>query len=224
MYRIHKWFAVIVGGFVLVWLISGIVMILPRLGPAPAQSQLSIDFGEIAISPAQAVTALAEALGKPLEVNRLSLRRIQNVIVYEVSIRNGPSRLINAISGQVFTVTPDLAEQLVRETFPTQARVFQIEQVTRHSYSYQWGPLPAYRIVFNDDGANLYHVSINDGTIQRSDRLTRLRWAIQSLHTFEPVKLIIQRDEFRKGLLVLLGMVGIGAVVTGYCLVLTRSR
>ena len=40
-YKVHKWFAVTVGVFFLMWLISGIVMILPRLSPGPARQQSS---------------------------------------------------------------------------------------------------------------------------------------------------------------------------------------
>ena len=48
--------------------------------------------------------------------------------------------------------------------------------------------------------------------------------AFTSLHTFEPLKLITKRDAVRKGLLVLLSMIGVGVAGTGYYLALPRRR
>ncbi|MGH2396605.1 MAG: hypothetical protein ACRDFW_06365 [bacterium] len=60
MYKVHKGFAVTVGAFILVWLISG--MILPPLsrGPASQQKSASVDFREITMSPAAAIAAVTK--------------------------------------------------------------------------------------------------------------------------------------------------------------------
>ena len=121
-------------------------------------------------------------------------------------------------------ITPELAEQIARDDFPSRARVLQIERADRHSFDYPWGPLPAYRIVFDDAQATVFYVSTSDGTVQRSDRSSRIRRAITSLHTFEPLKLITKRDAVRRGLLVLLSVVGVGVAGTGYYLALPRRR
>jgi len=78
--------------------------------------------------------------------------------------------------------------------------------------------------VFDDDRATVSYISTSDGTVRRSDRWSRIRGAITSLHTFEPVKLITKRDAVRKGLLALLSMVGVGVAGTGYYLALPRRR
>lgn len=226
MHTIHKWISASVGLFLLVWLISGIVMILPSLSPSPAQQHpvAPVDFREITMSPADAVLSLEKVLGKSVHVTWITLKRIQEKMVYEVSIKNGGLQLIDVRSGQIFLITPELSEQIVRDKFPTQARILKIERVDHHDFSYRWGPLPAYRVVFDDNPATLYHVSINDGKVQRSDRLNRVRGAIQSLHAFEPLKLITKRGKVRKGLLFLLSVIGIGAVGTGYYLIIQGQR
>lgn len=133
MYKVHKWIAVVVGVFFLVWLISGIVMILPPLFPGPPRQQnpAALDFREVTVSPAQAVGNLAKSLGSYPEVNRVTLRRIGDALAYEVSVESGISHLIDARSGEVFTITPEIAEQIARDKLPSQGRVLQIERVDR---------------------------------------------------------------------------------------------
>ncbi len=196
MYKVHKWIAVSIGVFFLMWLISGIVMILPPLSPGPLREQKleALDFRKITVSPSQAVASIEKVLETSAEVNRVNLRRVQDAVVYDVILKNGGSHLVDAISNQVFAITPERAERIVRSAFPTQAHVLQIERVSRHSYVYQRGPLPAYRVVFDNDQSTAYYVSTHDGTVRRSDRWSRIRGAIESLHTFEPLKLITKRD------------------------------
>jgi uncharacterized iron-regulated membrane protein len=224
MYRIHKWFAVTVGMFLLVWLFSGIIMVLPPIspGPDPVRQAASVDFRDVTLSPAQAVANLENALGTSSQVSSVSLKRIQDVVVYEIRSRNGGPHLIDAVSGQPFSITRDLAERYILDTYPSEGRVQKVETVKQHSYAYQWGPLPAYWVVLDSDPSVDFYVSINDGAVRRSDRWNRLRGVLESFHTFEPVKLLTKRDELRKGLLVLLSMVGIVAAATGYYLFLGR--
>jgi hypothetical protein len=225
IYRIHKWFAVTVGGFLLVWLFSGIIMVLPPIspGPDPVPKAATVDFRNITLSPAQAVTNLEKALGTPSQVSSISLKRIQDVLAYEIRSSNGGLHLINAVSGQLFSITRDQAERYVLDTYPTEGRVQKIETVKHHSYAYQWGPVPTYRIVLDSDPSVDFYVSVNDGAVRRSDRWNRFVGAFASLHTFEPIKLITRRDAVRRGLMIAAGMMGIGAAVTGYCLSVRRS-
>lgn len=73
-----------------------------------------------------------------------------------------------------------------------------------------------------EDAPDFYYISARDGTVRRSDRETRMRNAIASLHTLDPVKLLIKREAFRKGMLILAAMVGIVAVCTGLALAVKR--
>lgn len=224
MYKVHKWLAVTVGVFFLVWLISGIVMILPPLLPGPAQTRTPLNFQEITVSPGEAVAGLAKVLGKLPRVDSVSVKRIRDTLVYHIIVKSGDSHLIDARSGEVFTITPEIAEQIARDYVPAEARIVQIQHVNSYNYAYQWGPLPAHRIVFDNDRSTAYYVSSRDGTVRHSDRETRIRGAITSLHTFQPLKLITRRAAVRKGLLLLLSVLGIMVAGTGYYLALPRRR
>ncbi len=208
------------------WLVSGIVMILlPGLSdPGTAPGAVYIDFREIELSPAQAVEKLEKAHGSTVDVSQLNLRRIQDIIVYEVHLEDSGSYLLNAVSGQIFAITPEMAERYVLAMYPTGGRVLKVESVQRHDYSYQWGLLPAYRVVLDADPSVDFFVALNDGTVRRSDTWNRLMDALASLHTLEPLKLFTRRDEVRKGLVIIAGVIGIVATITGYYLALRRNR
>jgi hypothetical protein len=143
-------------------------------------------------------------------------------VAYDIRLKNGTAHLINAVSGRIFSITPDLAERYVRNTYPAEGGVLKVEQVDRYSYAYQGGSLPVYHVVLDANPSVDFYVSVNDGVVRRSDRWNRLRGLLGSFHTFQPVKLVTSRDELRKGLLVLLSLVAIGAATTGYCLALAR--
>jgi hypothetical protein len=224
IHRVHKWLGVTAGIFLLVWLISGIVMVLPDLIPSssrqPAPRLLNVE--AIEMPPAEAIAAAAESLRKSLNVISMALLTIRNVVVYQITMRDGGSLLIDPRTRRVFEITPELAELIVRDNFPTQASIHRIERVEHHDLSYPWGALPAYRVVFGDKPDIVYHVSTRDGAVQLSDPWSRVQAAIGSLHTFEPLKYIVQKDEVRNGLLILLSVVGVGTAATGYYLALSR--
>jgi len=224
IYKVHKWIAVTVGLVIFVWLVSGIVMVFPNrlYSPVRGRKPAAVDYRNVTVTPAKALATVAEDLGSYPKVKSVSLKRIRDAVVYRITVEASGSHLIDARSGEVFTITPEIAEQIARDEFPVQARVLQIDLLTHNSYSYPWGPLPAYGIVFDDDQATISHVSVSDGMVRRSTRWSRIQAAVASLHTFEPLKLITKRKAVRRGLLLLLSMVAIAAVGTGYYLALPR--
>jgi hypothetical protein len=222
MHTAHKWLAISVGLFFLVWILSGVVMILPppSYGPPPERAAQALDLGEELISPTRAIAGLQNGA----EVHAVTLRRILDTPVYEIATgREGPL-LVSARSGEVFTITAGVAEQIIRTQFPSESRVLQTELVTNHSLTYAWGPVPAYRIAAAGQAGTTYYVSAGDGEVRRSNRWSRVQEAIASLHTFEPLKLLTRRERVRKGLLLLMSAIGIGAAGTGYYLAVPRRR
>ena len=226
MYKIHKWLAVSVGAFFLAWMISGIVMILPRPlleSKGPAMSNV-IDIRKVSVSAQEAVAKLTTKLGEMPQVKEMTLKRIADTDVYEIHTASHGSHLIDAQSGEPFSITAQRAEGIAKGQMVPGARILQIELLSQHTFDYSWGPLPAYRIVFEQDPSIVYFVSAHDGTVQRSDRESRIRSAIESLHTLDPVKLFSEREAVRKGLLFLLSLIGIAAVGIGFYLALPRQR
>ena len=200
-------------------------MILPPIstGPVPTHSDSKIDFRNIVLSPAQAVENLERVLGRTIDVSRVNLRQIRDTVVYEVHLRGGGAHLLNATSGQLFTIDRESAARYVLDMYPTEGRVVKSAPVEKYDYDYQWGALPAYRIVLDSDPSVDFFVTLNDGVVRRSDRWNRALGALASLHTLEPLKLFTRREEIRRGLMLAAGLLGLAATVTGYCLALRRS-
>lgn len=222
LYTVHRWTAMMVGAFILMWLVSGIIMILP--GPPRQPSLAPLDYRQVTISPAEAVAHLGQALGSAPRVDSVSLRRIADTAVYEIAVQGGSLHLIDGRAGRLLAINPELAERLARDEFESRAAVRRIDLLTRHGFGYPIGPLPVYRIVFDDKWATTSFVSVRDGTVRRINRWRGLLRAMGSLHSFEPIGLITRQEGIRKGLLVLVALLGIGAAGTGYYLGLARRR
>jgi hypothetical protein len=195
-------------------------MILPNrwFGLITLKSTSAIDYSSVTVSPAEAIQNLNAKEGKSLDVTGVVLTSVNSVPVYQVFLRDGSSHLINAFTGHIFTITSDLAERIIRDNVSTNGRPVKVVNLVTHDILYPIGPLPVYRITIDGDSSNIFYVSVQNGVITQSNQLTRIRALISSLHTFEPVKLLSQRDSVRKGLLLLVSLVGIATALTGYYL------
>jgi uncharacterized iron-regulated membrane protein len=226
IYKIHKFLAVSVGAFFLTWLISGIIMILPRLSAERERSAVSgaIDIKKVSVSAQEAVAKLMTTLGELPQVREVRLRRIADTDVYEILTASHGPHLIDARSGEPFSITTQGAETIAKRHMKSIPRELRVALLSRHEFTYPWGPLPVYRVVDAEEPSTVYYVSPTDGTVRRSDRESRIRNAIASLHTLDPVNFLIGRQAVRKGLLILISLVGIVAVGTGFYLAWPRQR
>ena len=223
MCKIHKWLGVSAGLFIAVWFISGILMVLP-LGTLPAlvQKRPEINFEEFTLSPAQAIVALNQVTREPVQVTSVSFTRIRHTLAYKISARSGRSFLVDARSGEVLTITRQFAEQIARDDLSSEAPVLDVSLITSPGLPYGKGPLPVYRVVFDDSQRTISFVSLNDGRVRRTDHWSRLRDTILHLHTLDT--LIIDQEGLRKALLVFLSLLGLAAIGAGYYLALPRRR
>jgi hypothetical protein len=223
IYQIHKLLAVSVGGFFLAWLISGIVMVLPRLSGGPkAQITDSIDIKKVSPSATAVLAGLETVAGDMSQVKAVTLKRLADSHVYEIVTARRDPILIDAESGGLFRITAQTAAALARRHMSSVPHDLKVDLLSHHELSYPWGPLPVYRVIAEDNPSIVYYVSARDGAVQRSNRESRIRNAIASLHTLEPIKLLIGREAIRKGLLILTSLIGIAAVSTGFYLAFKR--
>jgi hypothetical protein len=217
---IHKWIAITVGAFILIWTVSGILMMLPDrwFGLITLQSKGILDYSSVTVSPAAAIQNLESSEGKSLDVTGVFLSGIDGLPVYQIFLSDGSSHLVNAANGQAVNITSQFAEKLIRDSIPTAGKAIKIAYMENHDLLYPFGTLPIYRITVDGYPSNIFYVSPQNGIVSQSNDLTRIRAIISSLHTFEPVRLLSPRDAVRKGLLVLFSLVGIAAASTGYYL------
>lgn len=195
-------------------------MILPNrwFGLITLQPTGLVDYSNVTVSPSEAIQNLNANGGKSSDVTGVVLTSIDGMPVYQVLSRDGSSHLINAVTGHILTITSDLAKRIIQDNVSTNGRSIKVANLDTHDIFYPHGPLPVYRMTIDGDSSNIFYVSPQNGVITQSNRLTRIRALISSLHTFEPVKLLSQRDSIRKGLLLLVSLVGIATALTGYYL------
>jgi len=219
-HQIHKYLAIVAGIFFLVWTISGIIMMTPLdwYEPSPLKSAGTPDYSQALISPAEAVKVLEADLKSPVDVVAFELKTINNRPVYDILAAEVGSKLVDAIEGDVIKITPEIAEQIARDAVQTQAEVQSILRIKEHSTSYPFGQLPVFRILFYDHPGEIFYVTVQDGRVSQSTWLTRLRFAITSLHTFEPLRLISDNDKIRQLSLIVTAFLSILVALTGYYL------
>lgn len=190
VFKTHKWLAVGVGLFTLVWFASGIVMVLPQnfLGrpvPSPAGNFPAPNFKSIAISPPQAIVAAEAVAGGNMVATDVNLWSIEGRLYYRISTENSGAHLIDAVSGSRLEITEEYAKQMALRLVGGRGPLQSSETVRKNNLEYLYGPVPAFRFVFADPAATIVYISPETGDMLSSNRRGRIRGLITGTHTFE---------------------------------------
>jgi hypothetical protein len=217
---IHKWTAIFIGVFILLWTISGLVMVLPGewFNSKPLISSQAATYEDAIISPEEASESLGQHLGQKIEVAGMTFRSILGELYYLISLEDASTYLVNVVNGNILAITPQVAEEIGRSAIPTRAELTELERLDSHDFFYPFGPLPTYRLKFADNSRDIYYVSMIDGVISKSTSATRVRAMISSLHTFEPIVSLFNKHRTRDLLLVITSLIAIVTAITGYYL------
>ncbi len=215
--KYHRWIGWVAGVVMAVWVISGVVLMLPGLDPFVPRSEAERPrVSSVTLSPAQAIAAA----GATPDAN-LAIKPLGGVMVYQVFLGSGRSALIDGVTGAVVTITAAKAESLAFG--PAGATGRPATLIEKHGGDYVDGTLPVWRFDAGPQGEPLF-VSTRDGGVQRTSRGMRVRRYIASWHTFEPIRRIVG-ERPNEWLLMGLSALAIAMVVTGYLLNLpSRSR
>ena len=193
IYQVHKWLALVLVAATLGWFVSGAVMSMPghwrslsstiatggnleaRFVDAPA-----LDNARVPI--ATAIATVRAQTGDQSRVTALRLRRLPGRLAYDVSTLHGTS-LVDAMSGDVFTVDEALAERVARAALGISGPLgpATLQQAPLSDYR---GPFPAFRVPAEDGKGTVIYVSADTGEVSYSDRLTRVLRPIRELHDF----------------------------------------
>lgn len=221
--KVHKWIFIFMGVFMLAWVVSGILMLTPRhwFGDlAPQNPGHIVDYSQIALSPADIISRLNTDGTTPQEIRAVTLRKISDRILYEVRIKGRQTQRFDAQTGQPFVFTPELAEALARDAYPTTAAVRSIEKIEEYDLLYSRGLLPVYRLRFEDHPSAIVTVVQADGKVMRLTSMMGIRRAITGLHEFEPVRLVTDNNDVRRGLLIITGTITLLGTLVGIYLTL----
>jgi hypothetical protein len=191
VYRVHKWFAVVVGAFTFTWFISGAVMLLPgrwltlaprvALGPEAEARMPGPAFDETTVLPAAAISAVSASVGKPVRASAVKLRRLPGQLVWEVTAENGAGYFVDAIGGRIFTINEDVAKQIVVASLGTDPGLGAVTRLGDAAVGYS-GSLPAFAVPLHDGTGTVFYVDPSTGDVATSDYLSRVTRPLMGLH------------------------------------------
>jgi uncharacterized iron-regulated membrane protein len=217
--QFHRWIAYGLGVLVLVWVVTGVVMMFPPAPTIKPTSSAHIDPSAAARSPSDALQAVPET-ARP--VRSVSLKELDGKLVYDFVARGGAHILVDAATAQPVMLSDSLAASLVRRVLADSTITFTVRQITEYDQNYRFGVLPAFRAELNDASRTLVHIAA-DGTINSSSNRSRFRAVMAALHEFQlPGQIIPNR--MRKLLLLGASALTIVLALTGYILVLPARR
>ena len=216
--RLHKWIGIGIGLILLMWIGTGVMMVLPQQEPLRVPLDQAAWVGA-AVTPAAAVEAASP--GTRGRVVAMNLHTIEGQPVYRIYFADGSVRLVDARSGELFALTDSVAKSVARRALDRpDARVRSVERLESHQLRYLSGPLPVFRVVFDDGHNTVIYVNARDGSVQGGGTARRIRVILGGLHTFYPLRVVVRSARAEVGLLLLACGVAIVGVFTGYWLAL----
>jgi uncharacterized iron-regulated membrane protein len=213
--QLHRWIAYVIGALVLVWSVTGVVMMFPPPMTIRASAAEVINPADATRTPAEALHALA--LGEPA-VRSLTLRRLAGRLVYDFTLPGGAHAFVDATTAEPVVFNDSLARALLNTVLIDGVTSRNMVPLAAHDDQYRFGALPAFRFELDDAAGTLVHIA-SDGMVSSSNRRGRFRGVMAALHEFQlPGGLIPQKP--RKLLLLGASAFTIVLIVTGYVLVL----
>ena len=221
--RIHKWLALVVGIQIVLWVAGGVVMTVLDIdrvhgdhivGPPPP---VALDV-ENFIPVGQAV----EAAGLEGELETLQIIPWLGRPVFQIMDREGVSQLVDARTGEKLTpITSEIAIALAEESHLGDMRASSIEYMETQNIEYRGGPVPAWRINFDDEYGASFYVSENSGML-----ITRRNneWRVFDFFWMLHVMGYWDRDDFNTWWLIGFALFSFVTVFAGMILLIIKMR
>lgn len=213
---LHKWLALIVGVQVLLWVVSGLFFAVYPIERVRSEHRIAahaaapLDAGVMEGS--AAVVALLPATPTKLSYERDATGRVVAIAEYA----QGRPTLVDVQAGRVISpLTAEAAAEMARAAIAGAPGVRDAVLVSEASPEYR-GPLPAWRIAFDDAEGLAVYVTADTGrvTARRSD-LWRVYDALWALHIMD----WRDHENFNTGLLIAASLAALVMALFGVVLV-----
>jgi hypothetical protein len=213
--QFHRWIAYGLGALVLLWVVSGVVMLFQPARTIRSVASEQADPSAAVHSPSEALQTIPQT-ARP--VRSVGLKEVGGRLVYDFVARGGAHILVDAATAQRIVLNDSVASALLRALMIDSTVHFSVRRITRHDQSYRFGVLPAYRMELNDAPRTIAHVAA-DGSITSTSKRSRIRAVLAGLHEFQwPGNVIPNR--IRRLLLFGASALAIVLTLTGYILAL----
>jgi uncharacterized membrane protein YkoI len=222
-YTIHRWLGLITGVQLLFWSAGGVIFSTHDIEWVRGNEGRStpeipgIAFESVEISPAQAAAAAGLGVVKTLRLHTVLDRQ-----VYAVRA-DAQTHLVDAKSGAVISpISEAMAKAIAQADRTTEPTIIEVSLVTENpEIEYRNKPLPAWRMVLDDEDNTHIYVDANTAQIiaRRNDAWRRFDF-FWMLHTMD----YSGRDDFNTPWLVGFAALGLFSVLSGWMLWFLRFR
>lgn len=213
--KLHRWIAYGLGVLVVLWVVTGVIMMFPPPPTIRTVGGPTIDPSAAVRSPSEALQALPET-ARP--VRSVGLIDLDGRLVYDFVARGGAHILVDASTATRVMLSDSLAASLLRARISDSSVAINVRQITEYDQNYRFGVLPAFRAQLNDAAHTIVHVAA-DGSITSTSSRSRMRAVMAALHEFQLPGAVIP-NRARKLLLLGASALTIILALTGYILAL----
>jgi uncharacterized iron-regulated membrane protein len=224
--KAHRWISLLIGIQLLLWTVSGLYFSLVPIETVRGEDNISEQPPENfshtpLISPQIAIASLRERSGPSLQVRALQLRRVLEVPVYEIRYDLGGEHLMLLADAQNGELRPPISREQAIEIaqldFAPMAAVSSVEFIEQVAAGeeYRGGPLPAWRVNFDDSDNSRLYVSADLARVTaRRNSTWRIYDFLWMLHIMD----FENRKDFNTLLLKILAVLGVVTIVSGFIL------
>lgn len=227
-YLVHRWMGLVVGVQLLVWSVSGFTFTILDIDNVHGDLERSTDpppavlVDRIAVSPADALSALADNGFAGESVTRISLRERFGRTVYELfDTDRQPLGAVDAVSGEFIPrISQDQARAAAQADFLPHAAILSSELLEGEPPSeFRGGVMPVYRIILDHPkNPHLYISPVTGEVLKRRNKPWRIFDFFWMLHIMD----YRDRDNFNHWLLTAMSAIAMVTSATGLMLWLWR--
>lgn len=223
--KLHKWLVLLVGLQIVLWIAGGFVMSFFDIEKVRGtQNQAGQDPSNFTNeTPLVAPGIILKRYG--IEANVISIKTMLGEPVYEIGL-GGKRKVYSAETGELLSpISKETAIALAQADFLPEAAIKSVmlleDYEFKQAYEYRGGPLPAWRINFDDRDNTHIYVSADLGRVAaRRNSTWRLFDFFWMLHIMD----YSERDDFNHPLLIIAALTALIAVTSGVVLIFFRFR
>ena len=219
--RVHRWMGLLVGVQVLLWIAGGVVMSVLPIEEVRSEHKLA-EHAPLAYDPSELISLEDAARGAGIAtVTAGRLDQVAGRPVWVLEASEGSETSVDAASGQVLSpFGADHAARVALHDLAIEASIVAVERLEKPVGEYA-GPLPAWRVRFDDGDATTLYVAAGSGQV-RARRSTT--WRFYDLFWRLHVMDYDDGADFNHPLLITAALSALLFALAGIALLYTRMR
>jgi hypothetical protein len=217
--KVHKWLALLMAIQILFWFVSGLFFAIAPIETVRSEHRIA----ELPVQPVSLTTAAAGfqriAETQMQTADKIELRSLIGEPVALISHGEANPRLFSLSTGrQISPIPASMAVAIAERDHDGSERAARVSEVTENTTEYR-GPLPAWRIDFEDGANRALYVAADTGAVTaRRSTLWRTFDFLWSLHIMD----FKNHEDFNTPLLIISTALALIVIITGFIMFPSR--